>query len=132
MPAPTALLHPQPASEVPLPPADEDEELLLDAPGAIPSQVDVPKTPVENEDTEMVMDEEGRPRFPAASAQNTIRRIETRKVSIPPHRMTPLKKAWPQIYPPLVEHLKLQVVRVTKTIRSFVNLHRSCALGNAD
>lgn len=28
---------------------------------------------------------------------------------IPPHRMTPLKLAWPKIYPPLVENLKLQV-----------------------
>jgi RNA-binding protein PNO1 len=32
-----------------------------------------------------------------------------RKVSIPPHRMTPLKQNWPRIYPPLVEHLGLQV-----------------------
>lgn len=36
-------------------------------------------------------------------------RIEVRKVSVPPHRMTPLKATWPKIYPPLVEHLKLQV-----------------------
>ncbi|KAL5428447.1 pre-rRNA-processing protein pno1 [Paraphaeosphaeria minitans] len=28
---------------------------------------------------------------------------------VPPHRMTPLKTNWPKIYPPLVEHLKLQV-----------------------
>ena len=36
-------------------------------------------------------------------------RFETRKIPIPPHRMTPLKSAWPEIYPPLVEHLHLQV-----------------------
>ena len=36
-------------------------------------------------------------------------RIEVRKVPVPPHRMTPLKATWPKIYPPLVEHLKLQV-----------------------
>lgn len=36
-------------------------------------------------------------------------RVETRKVPIPPHRMTPLKASWSKIYPPLVEHLKLQV-----------------------
>ena len=35
--------------------------------------------------------------------------IQTRKVPIPPHRFTPLKAAWSKIYPPLVEHLKLQV-----------------------
>lgn len=33
----------------------------------------------------------------------------SRKVPIPPHRFTPLKSAWVKIYPPLVEHLKLQV-----------------------
>ena len=36
-------------------------------------------------------------------------RVEVRKVPVPPHRMTPLKATWPKIYPPLVEHLKLQV-----------------------
>jgi len=36
-------------------------------------------------------------------------RIEERKVRVPPHRMTPLKTHWPKIYPPLVEHLHLQV-----------------------
>lgn len=41
--------------------------------------------------------------------QDPVTRVETRKVPIPPHRMTPLKAAWPKIYPPLVEHLKLQV-----------------------
>jgi RNA-binding protein PNO1 len=34
--------------------------------------------------------------------------VETRKVPVPPHRMTPLKQSWGSIYPPLVEHLKLQ------------------------
>ncbi|KAI9142284.1 pre-rRNA-processing protein PNO1 [Paraphysoderma sedebokerense] len=32
-----------------------------------------------------------------------------RKVPIPPHRLTPLKKEWMKIYTPLVEHMKLQV-----------------------
>lgn len=36
-------------------------------------------------------------------------RVQNRQVRIPPHRMTPLKSQWPRIYPPLVEHLKLQV-----------------------
>lgn len=34
---------------------------------------------------------------------------EERKIRIPPHRMTPLKTNWPKIYPPLVEHLHLQI-----------------------
>lgn len=57
----------------------------------------------------MRMDEEGHPSFPPAKNIERAHRSETRKVLIPPHRMTPLKSAWPKIYPPLVEHLKLQV-----------------------
>ncbi|KAF2994815.1 pre-rRNA-processing protein pno1 [Curvularia kusanoi] len=65
-------------------------------------------------DTAMV-DESGRPQFaPSASIPLAFRR-ETRKVPIPPHRMTPLKSAWPKIYPPLVEHLHLQVRMNIKT-----------------
>jgi len=65
-------------------------------------------------DTAMV-DESGRPQFaPSASIPLAFRR-ETRKVPIPPHRMTPLKAAWPKIYPPLVEHLHLQVRMNIKT-----------------
>lgn len=66
----------------------------------------------------MQIDEEGRPRFTPVSTTNTTSsqpnspssiRIQSRKVPIPPHRMSPLKTSWPKIYPPLVEHLKLQV-----------------------
>lgn len=42
------------------------------------------------------------------TGQDPVTRIETRKIAVPPHRMTPLKHAWNSIYPPLVEHLKLQ------------------------
>jgi RNA-binding protein PNO1 len=42
--------------------------------------------------------------------------VETRKVPIPPHRMTPLKASWPKIYPPLVEHLQLQVRMKNRTV----------------
>ena len=34
---------------------------------------------------------------------------EYRKISIPTHRMAPLKQHWMKIYTPLVENLKLQV-----------------------
>ena len=57
----------------------------------------------------MHIDEEGRPKFAPAKVDNESHSAETRKVLIPPHRMTPLRNAWPKIYPPLVEHLKLQV-----------------------
>lgn len=58
---------------------------------------------------EMLVDEEGRPNFPAAQPFAARHMPATRKVLVPPHRMTPLKASWPKIYPPLVEHLKLQV-----------------------
>jgi RNA-binding protein PNO1 len=57
----------------------------------------------------MHIDEEGRPVFTPANDTPGAYRIESRKVPIPPNRMSPLKTFWPKIYPPLVEHLKLQV-----------------------
>ena len=48
-------------------------------------------------DTPMT-DEVGRPRFAPAKAVPLAFRREQRKVPIPPHRMTPLKGAWPKIY----------------------------------
>ena len=35
--------------------------------------------------------------------------FESRRIPIPPHRLTPLKKDWLKIITPLVEHLHLQV-----------------------
>lgn len=60
-------------------------------------------------ETAMQTDEEGRPQFPPAKESKKTHRSEMRKVLVPPHRMAPLKTSWPKIYPPLVEHLKLQV-----------------------
>ena len=57
----------------------------------------------------MRVDVEGKPLFTPIQANQTVYRVETRKVPVPPHRMSPLKASWPKIYPPLVEHLKLQV-----------------------
>ena len=61
------------------------------------------------QDSEMRIDEEGRPLFTPETSSSSVYRVETRKVPVPPHRMTPLKASWPKVYPPLVEHLKLQV-----------------------
>lgn len=60
-------------------------------------------------DTSMAVDAECRPKFAPSTDTTLLHRAETRKVPVPPHRMTPLKATWPKIYPPLVEHLKLQV-----------------------
>ncbi|MCJ1351555.1 MAG: pre-rRNA-processing protein pno1 [Icmadophila ericetorum] len=112
MPAPTGLQR-RPnelaeATATPLP--QDDDDLLIDAsstaPINLPSSLPAPAVP---EDVEMTLDEEGRPKFPPAKDVDGPHRSETRKVLIPPHRMTPLKNSWTKIYPPLVEHLKLQV-----------------------
>ncbi|KAI9004047.1 hypothetical protein BC832DRAFT_69234 [Gaertneriomyces semiglobifer] len=35
--------------------------------------------------------------------------MKTRRIPVPPHRLTPIQKDWIKIYSPLVEHMKLQV-----------------------
>ncbi|KAK6376278.1 pre-rRNA-processing protein pno1 [Exophiala oligosperma] len=115
MPAPTALQRAPEAlaqTEAQLQgpslnqPTDETGDLDL-----ITAPQDTIFSPEGTDDTSMQVDEEGRPRFaPASQADSPAAvRIQSRKVPIPPHRMTPLKTNWPKIYPPLVEHLKLQV-----------------------
>ncbi|KAF9513127.1 hypothetical protein BS47DRAFT_1344670 [Hydnum rufescens UP504] len=44
-----------------------------------------------------------------ASALSTTSKGETRRIAMPPHRLTPLKKDWINIYSPLTEILGLQV-----------------------
>lgn len=105
MAAPTALVRQPEAAQseaAPAPQADE-EELILD------TEMDGGVALTNTEPTEMTVDEEGRPNFAPLTAADGPARSETRKVPIPPHRMSPLKAEWTKIYPPLVEHLKLQV-----------------------
>lgn len=88
--------------------ADQAEEFMLDTTDqTLPAAGDIAAPTEEN--TEMAVDEESRPKFSAAKDEGPSVMKETRKVPIPPHRMTPLKKDWTQIYEALVEHLKLQV-----------------------
>lgn len=120
MPAPTALqrvpetLAIDQADQIPLPStADDDLELDIDTETPAPLSSFTPSTPTQPDDAAMQLeDEEGRPRFAPTTATispTTAQKIQTRKVLVPPHRMTPLKNSWGKIYPPLVEHLKLQV-----------------------
>ncbi len=95
--------------------SDEDDELLVDATSTALSEI-MPR-PMQGEDTEMNIDEEGRPKFAPAKTVKRAHQSEARKVLIPPHRVAPLKSAWRKIYPPLVEHLKLQV-RMTLKARA--------------
>lgn len=115
MPAPTALkaAPEEPAANIPLPTESQDDDILIDAPDAAAAapdaEVEAPQQPAETDmQLDDAVDEEGRPRFAPSSSRSEAVRVEHRKVPIPPHRMTPLKASWPKIYPPLVEHLKLQ------------------------
>ena len=51
------------------------------------------------------------PTFPPlpANAGKSALKSETRRIAIPPHRMTPLKKDWINIFGPLTDILGLQV-----------------------
>ena len=74
MPAPTALLKPQAVPETfPLPAADQEDEELIREMGesdfTVPNAEIAPQT---SKDTEMAVDEEGRPRF--APGKDVVRR----------------------------------------------------------
>ncbi|CCE78428.1 Piso0_001051 [Millerozyma farinosa CBS 7064] len=90
-----------------------EEEMLIDVSGAAKDT----ETPSDQQEEKkgMVIDETGKPKFAAAAKVGMKVKIESRKVPVPPHRMTPLKNNWTKIYPPLVEHLKLQVRMNLKT-----------------
>lgn len=120
MPAPTALQRrPEEladnvaleASSISLPTESDGDLISMSI-----DPVDAPNTTSDAPEEDMPMvDESGKPKFPAAKSIPLAFRREQRKVPIPPHRMTPLKNSWPKIYPPLVEHLKLQVRMNTKS-----------------
>ena len=103
MPAPTALMRkPEQLAEgvaleavnVPLPTEDDAELIDMSVePTAAPN--DSLEAPTE--DT-LMTDETGRPKFAPAKSIPLAFRREQRKVPIPPHRLTPLKTAWPKIY----------------------------------
>ena len=76
---------------------DEDDAIMLDTGSKTASHTD-----------------SSLPSFPPMSAQDlaasTItKKSETRRIPIPPHRMSPLKKDWVNIFGPLTELLGLQV-----------------------
>ncbi|KAK7924476.1 eukaryotic type KH-domain (KH-domain type I) [Apiospora marii] len=112
MPAPTAILQKpvEAAAEAPIPQPDQDDEVLLDATemnSLDTSAIQLVSVP--NNEAQMDVDEEGKPRFAPARDIGSVARIESRKVPIPPHRMSPLKSTWPKIYPVVVEHLNLAI-----------------------
>lgn len=127
MTAPTAIKKLPVASKSDV---SEENEVLVDV-NTIPREE--PKTVDEYDEMKddepqplsVVLDESGKPKFPAASNSGMKVKLESRKVPVPPHRMSPLKNTWMKIYPPLVEHLKLQVRMnlKTKTVELKTNKH---------
>lgn len=99
-----------------VPQEEDDDDVLIDASGqAEQEQEQEDKNTKKEESKGVVLDAEGKPRFSSASNSGEKVKIESRKIPVPPHRMTPLKNSWPKIYPPLVDHLKLQVRMNLKT-----------------
>jgi len=71
----------------------QDEEFLLDTAMELSDAQPV----IGENDTEMVVDEEGKPKFAAQKNIDGPTKIENRKVPIPPHRMSPLKASWAKV-----------------------------------
>ncbi|CCD22588.1 Pno1p NDAI_0A04310 [Naumovozyma dairenensis CBS 421] len=98
---------------------DDDDDVLIDQEetAALPSGG--PPTKIQGQKKEskgVVLDEQGKPRFSSANQKGSTKvKLESRKIAVPPHRMTPLRNSWTKIYPPLVDHLKLQVRMNLKT-----------------
>ena len=78
---------------------EDDEEMLLDT-----SPSTAPLAPKNGE-----MAASFSPLLAAAAAQSGTKKSETRRIPIPPHRMSPLKKDWVNIFVPLTEMCGLQV-----------------------
>ncbi|KAK6434022.1 pre-rRNA-processing protein pno1 [Oleoguttula sp. CCFEE 5521] len=117
MPAPTALQRAPPAlademrPDTTQPMADNDDMTITTR--TTHTAIDAPETvplPAPTADEEAMQIDSKTSLFPPEKASTRRLKVEDRKVRIPPHRLTPLKAAWPKIYPPLVEHLKLQGV----------------------
>ena len=114
MPAPTALQRAPEAFTEDLAPADtldlttQEEALTMTFHDVKPEE----EPSEQNQDQAMDVDDdttETKALFSPEKSSKSARSREELKVRIPPHRMTPLKSDWPKVYPPLVEHLKLQV-----------------------
>lgn len=88
------------------PPDDDDEVMITEDTGA-PSAAPQPPAPAAQD--------EGIHFAPVSAAQlaslqgDAVGKPQMRKIPIPPHRMSPLKREWAKIYTPLVEHAGLMV-----------------------
>lgn len=114
MPAPTALQRVPDALTNDIETLDTNNADTHDDDTIVPNDISMAVQPIQapsslDQDNDMATDAPSKPLFDPEATTITQHRTQTRKVRIPPHRMAPLKSSWPKIYPPLVEHLKLQV-----------------------
>jgi RNA-binding protein PNO1 len=80
-------------------PAEEEGGVLLDPTATAETTTLQVQEPTVHEEAPMQIDEEGRPQFaPAKDTSLGISKVETRKIAVPPHRFSPLKNNWIQIY----------------------------------
>lgn len=105
---------------------EQDEEMSFDAsvgdavPSFAESGAQILESSKDVDDDDLMIDADPTLLEPSASAAPTFAPVapgadrttlksETRRIPIPPHRMTPLKKDWLHIFGPLTEILGLQV-----------------------
>jgi len=99
---------------------DDDDKVMIDV--SVPGEEEGPAialTRIIEDDDDAAMDEDTTgenhpdpvPTFQpiSASASSSNMKGEMRRISVPPHRFTPLKNDWVNIYSPLTEILGLQV-----------------------
>ena len=86
---------------------DDDDELMITEDTGAQSAAPQPPAPAAQD--------EGIHFAPVSAAQlaslqgDAVGKPQMRKIPIPPHRMSPLKRDWAKIYTPLVEHAGLMV-----------------------
>lgn len=88
---------------------DEDDAVMID-----PSQLPTPvvRTPIAQLEASAAASSSSDPNslsFAPVKNHGQAGLTQKRKIGIPPHRMTPLKRDWIKIYTPLVEECGLQV-----------------------
>jgi len=104
----------QPESQTAMQEDDDDEEedddsIMID-PSSLPTPVT--RTPISQLEENTASSSASDPNslsFQPVSHHSNAGLTQRRKVGIPPHRMTPLKRDWIKIYTPLVEECGLQV-----------------------
>ncbi|KAJ1835386.1 pre-rRNA-processing protein pno1, partial [Coemansia sp. RSA 2708] len=90
----------QPAAVTAATAMDEDEVVITADQLAVPTPSAAPSTSTPGD----------KPVFgPLSAKELQDKRKEQRRVRVPPHRFSPLKRDWLKIYSPIVEHLKLQI-----------------------